>query len=450
MQVKKVLLVDDDPSLLRVLEHQLTQAGFQVVTATDVAGGTTAIETNSFDLVLSDLSMPDGTGLDLLSTVRQLQENVGFIIITAYGTVENALEACRKGADDYLTKPFSREQLLFTIEKTLRMRSIVSENVHLHSELLKKFDFSKITSQSQPMQDVLKLVAKVAGTESTALILGESGTGKELIAQAIHYNSPRRKKAFITVNCPSIPDHLIESELFGHVKGAFTGAMRDHKGKFELAEGGTLFLDEIGDLKHELQAKLLRVLQQREIERVGGEKPIKVDVRIIAATNRKLEKLVRENTFREDLYYRLSVFPHVLPPLRTRKQDIPYLVRHFLKKFALGRNLRIHPDALDLLLHYDWPGNVRELENVIERAAILAENDLIAPENLPKLRPEVEISYIPYQPAKQGDTESLIEMEKKAIITALEKYKGNQTATAKALEIPRHVLIYRMKKFGLS
>jgi transcriptional regulator with GAF, ATPase, and Fis domain len=226
--------------------------------------------------------------------------------------------------------------------------------------------------------------------------------------------------------------------------------MRDHKGKFELAEGGSLFLDEIGDLKHELQAKLLRVLQQREIERVGGEKPVKVDVRIIAATNRNLEKLVHDGTFREDLYYRLSVFPIVLPPLRSRKQDVPHLIQHFLSKSALGRNLRIHPDALDLLLSYDWPGNVRELENVIERAAILAENNYIAPQNLPKLRPEAEISYAAFQPAETKDTVSLMEVEKKAIIAALEKHRGNQTAAAKALKIPRHVLIYRMKKFGLS
>ncbi|MFQ5627913.1 MAG: sigma-54-dependent transcriptional regulator [bacterium] len=450
MQKQKVLLIDDDPSLLRVLDHQLTQAGYQVVTAKNLAEGTKAFENGNFDLVLSDLSMPDGTGIDLLNTVRQLSANVGFIIITAYGTVDNALEACRKGADDYLTKPFSREQLLFTIEKSLRTRSLVSENVQLHSELLKKFNFSAIIARSQPMHEVLKLVAKVAGTESTALILGESGTGKELIAQAIHYNSPRKKKPLITVNCPSIPDHLIESELFGHVKGAFTGAMRDHKGKFELAEGGSLFLDEIGDLKQELQAKLLRVLQQREIERVGGEKPIKVDVRIIAATNRNLEKFVQEGAFREDLYYRLSVFPILLPPLRSRKQDGPHLIQHFLSKSTLGRNLRIHPDALDLLLSYDWPGNVRELENVIERAAILAENNFITPENLPKLRTEAEISYTPYQPANEEDTTSLMEVEKKAIIAALEKTEGNQTAAAKALKIPRHVLIYRMKKLGLS
>lgn len=446
---KKVLLVDDDPSLLRVLEHQLTQAGYTVHPASNLEQAMAAVEAHEFDIVLSDLSLPDGTGIDLLKTVRQISTRVVFIIITAYGTVENALEACRQGADDYLTKPFSREQLLFALEKTLRMRDLEYENIHLQSELLKKFDFSTIIAQSKPMQEVLRMVAKVAKTESTALILGESGTGKEIIARAIHYNSLRKKKPLITVNCPSIPDHLIESELFGHVKGAFTGALKDHKGKFELAEGGTLFLDEIGDLKPALQAKLLRVLQHREIERVGDERMIKVDVRIIAATNRNLVDLVQGGAFREDLYYRLSVFPIMLPPLRERKEDIPFLVRHFLRQVDAGRNLRIQPEALDLLINYDWPGNVRELENVIERAAILAEGDVIAPENLPALQRAREAAEPLSSLRRDGADTSLMALEKNAILAALEKSLGNQTAAAKALGIPRHVLIYRMKKFGI-
>ncbi len=448
MKNRTILLVDDDPSLLRVLQHQLEQADYQVTPAQDVASARSRFEKGAFDLVVSDLSLPDGSGIDLLKSVREQDSKTGFVIITAYGTVENALEACRIGADDYLTKPFSREQLLFTIEKVIRLRNIQAENVELRSELLKNFNFSEIIARSKEMQDVLKMVAKVAVTESTALILGESGTGKELIARAIHFNSPRNQKPFITVNCPSIPDHLIESELFGHVKGAFTGALRDHKGKFELAEGGTLFLDEIGDLKQELQAKLLRVLQQREIERVGGERSIPVDVRIIAATNRNLEELVREGKFREDLYYRLSVFPINLPPLRQRKQDIPHLVRHFLQQSEIGKTLRLQPEALEALLQYDWPGNIRELENVVERAVILAENNTITPDILPMFTAKKE--ELSTKTIALADPGSLMELEKSVIAATLEKYGGNQTAAARALQIPRHVLIYRMKKFGIS
>lgn len=448
MAGQRILLVDDDPSLIRVIEYQLVIAGYDVTTADSLATAMTALQEHEFELVLSDLSLPDGSGLDLLASVRQFAPHLGFIIITAYGTIENALEACHRGADDYLTKPFSQEQLLFTIEKAVRTRTLMQENLQLRSELLKNFDFSTIAAQSTAMHETLKLAAKVASTESTVLITGESGTGKELIARAIHFNSPRRHKPFIIVNCPSIPDHLIESELFGHVKGAFTGAVRDHKGKFELAEGGTLFLDEIGDLKSELQAKLLRVLQQREIERVGGEKTVKIDVRIIAATNRVLEERVRQGAFREDLYYRLSVFPIHLPPLRERKEDIPHIIRQFLARLEGGRTVRLEPEALDALLGYDWPGNVRELENVIERAVILSGGGAIRLEHLPKSLTTKATSG-PSENASSS-TPSLQELEKKAILDALAKHGGNQTAAARALKIPRHVLLYRLKKFGIT
>lgn len=447
---RKLLLIDDDPSLLRVLEHQLSQAGYEVKTAENLAGAKQSFLEQTFDVVVTDLALPDGSGIDLLKFIRQTNTQVVIIIITAYGTIDNALEACRQGADDYVTKPFSREQLLFALEKALRTRQIEHENVQLRSELLKNYDFSNIVARSQPMQDLLKMVARVAETESTVLILGESGTGKELIARAIHYNSPRKNGPLVVVNCPSIPDNLLESELFGHVKGAYTGATRDRKGKFEQAEGGTIFLDEIGDLKPELQAKLLRVLQERVIERIGGEKTIEVDVRIVAATNQNLEKLVQEGIFREDLYYRLSVFPIRIPPLRERKQDIPHLVKHFLNKLGPERRYQVTPEAMEILMAYDWPGNVRELENVIERASILSEDGVIGPDILPAhvlqgehsdLRPHIESS--------EG-LHSLAEIEKEAILRALEKSHGNQTAAAKMLGIPRHVLIYRMKKFGIS
>ena len=452
MQKEKrtLLLVDDDPSLLRVLEHQLSQAGFEVQAVDSVKTAQQQLDARQFDVVVSDLSLPDGSGLDLLQSVRQMGPSTVFVIITAYGTVENALEACRQGADDYVTKPFSREQLMFTIEKALRTRMLEKENVHLRSELIKGYDFSNIVARSPAMHDVLKLVGRVAETESTVLILGESGTGKELIARALHYNSPRKRGPLITVNCPSIPDNLLESELFGHVRGAYTGATRDRKGKFELAEGGTIFLDEIGDLKPELQAKLLRVLQERQIERIGAEKQIKVDVRIVAATNRNLFELVQQGAFREDLYYRLAVFPIQLPPLRKRRKDIPHLVQHFLKKLAPEQTVRVTPEAMDLLQAYDWPGNVRELENAIERAFILADNQVIDAPVLPASITAPPQRSVIHGGADGGDPETLMQIETQAILNALQKANGNQTAAAKLLGIPRHVLIYRMKKLSIG
>ncbi len=447
---KQLLLVDDDPSLLRVVEHQLRQAGYEVATAENLAQARERFVEKNYDAVVCDLALPDGSGIDFLKFVRQQSLDVIFIIITAYGTIDNALEACRQGADDYLAKPFGREQLLFTLEKAIRTRQLEFENIQLRSELLKDYDFSSIIARSQPMQDVLKMVARVVETEATVLILGESGTGKELIARAIHYNSSRKNGPLVVVNCPSIPDNLLESELFGHVKGAFTGATRDRRGKFEQANGGTIFLDEIGDLKPELQAKLLRVLQERVIERVGGDRPIEVDVRILAATNRDLEKLVHDGVFREDLYYRLSVFPIRIPPLRERKEDIPHLAQFFLQKFGGGKRMRITPEAMDALMAYDWPGNVRELENVMERATILADDGVIRPDVLPAH----VIHGHKNPPSASGDGDdavhSLAEIEKEAIMNALNKCHGNQTAAAKMLGIPRHVLIYRMKKLGIS
>ncbi len=447
---KQLLLVDDDPSLLRVLEHQLSQAGYSVTTAENLQRARQRFVEKSFDAVVCDLALPDGSGIDFLKFVRQQSLDVIFIIITAYGTIDNALEACRQGADDYVAKPFGREQLLFTLEKALRTRQLETENIQLRSELLKNYDFSAIIARSQPMQEVLKMVARVVETEATVLILGESGTGKELIARAIHYNSGRKNGPLVVVNCPSIPDNLLESELFGHVKGAFTGATRDRRGKFEQANGGTIFLDEIGDLKPELQAKLLRVLQERVIERVGGDRPIEVDVRILAATNRNLEKLVQEGVFREDLYYRLSVFPIRIPPLRERREDIPHLAQYFLNKFGSSKRMRISPEAMDALMAYDWPGNVRELENVMERATILADGGVIGLDVLPAHVVHGRKAEPGASDGGTGDVHSLAEIEKEAILNALNKCHGNQTAAAKMLGIPRHVLIYRMKKLGIS
>jgi len=448
-QFNKILLVDDDENLNKVLSFQLSQMGFDITTATDGPSGLSLFKRGSFDIVITDLQLPGMTGMELLTSIRRLDKNVIILIITAYGTVENAIEASRLGADDYLTKPFGKETLRFILEKAIQLRKLKAENIQLRNELYQKYDFGNLIGRSAIMEDVLKLTGKVAESDVTVLIQGESGTGKELIARAIHYNSPRKDKSFITVNCPSIPENLMESELFGHVRGAFTGALKDRKGKFQLAEQGTIFLDEIGDLKADLQARLLRVLQEKEIEKVGDSTPIKVDARIVAATNKKLETLVQQERFREDLYYRLNVVTIPIPPLRDRKDDIPFLVDHFLKKYGKEQAYDISSEALDLIMQYDWPGNVRELENTIERAIVISREKTIGIEVLQPISRNLKQKIA--LPTEIGEIENLSfsEIERRAIINALNKTKGNQTKAAKLLDIPRHVLLYRMKKLGV-
>jgi len=445
----KILLVDDDENLNKVISFQLNQMGFDVTTATDGESGLNRFKQGSFDMLITDLQLPGMSGMELLTSIRRLDKNVIILIITAFGTVENAIEASRLGADDYLTKPFGKETLRFVIEKAIQLRKLQAENIQLRSELYQKYDFSNLIGKSAVMEDVFKLTARVAESDATVLIQGESGTGKELVARAIHYNSPRKEKPFITVNCPSIPDNLMESELFGHVKGAFTGAIKDRKGKFQLADQGTIFLDEIGDLKADLQARLLRVLQEKEFERVGDSSPIKVDVRVVAATNKNIETLVQEGKFREDLFYRLNVVTIIVPPLRERKDDIPFLVDHFIQKYSKGKTYTITDEALDLIAQYDWPGNVRELENTIERAIVISSEPVITPELLQPISKNIKKKVA--LPAEIGESENLTleEIERRTIINAMNKTKGNQTKAAKLLDIPRHVLIYRMKKLGV-
>ncbi len=446
----KVLLIDDDINLCKVLAYQLEKNGFIVRTANNGNVGMKLFNKESFDIVITDIQMPDISGIDVLRKIRAINDQVIVIIITAHGSVDNAIEACRLGADDYLAKPFGQEQLLFIIEKAVQLHQLQEENALLKQEVTGKYKFENMIANSARMQEVLKLTTLVAKSNATVLITGESGTGKELIARAIHYNSPRKAKPLITVNCPSIPENLIESELFGHVKGAFTGAIKDRKGQFEQADGGSIFLDEIGDLRENLQAKLLRVLQEHEFQRIGDSKTIKVDVRIIAATNRDLEQLLKEKKFREDLYYRLSVVPIKIAPLRERKEEIPFLVDFFINRYGVGNKFKISGEALKSLQDYEWPGNVRELENIIERILALATNSEITVANIPD-----HISGRFHEPS--GTTFNIPEegialeaLERMVIKEILQRTGGNRSKTARMLQIPRHVLLYRLKKFGLE
>lgn len=446
----QVLLIDDDKNLNKVLAHQLRGTNFGVYCALSGKEGLQMLQENDLDLVLLDIRLPDISGIDVLKQIRKSHPVLPVIMITAYGSVENVLEACRLGADDYITKPFGLEQLRFVIEKVTRLRKLERENLKLHNALEERYDFCNMVVKSPEMAVIMKQAVKVAASDTTVLILGESGTGKELLARTVHFNSKRKDKPFITVNCPSIPDHLMESELFGHVKGAFTGAFRNRKGKFQLADGGTIFLDEIAELKENLQAKLLRVLQDHHIERIGGSEKIKVNIRVIAATNKNLKKMIRESKFREDLYYRLNVVPLKLPPLRERKEEIPYLVDFFIKRYGKVRPYKISSEFFAALQNYDWPGNVRELENVVERAVVLSANNRLAFQDLPvpircyQKKLAVDMTAL----TEQGI--SLQELEQTAIMKALSCAGGNQSRAARILKIPRHVLVYRIKKFGLS
>lgn len=447
MKEVRVLLIDDDESLARVLEHQLTSEGFTVTTSTDGHDALKAFGRGHYDVVVSDIQMPGLSGMDVLKRVKETSEDTVVILITAYGTIKNAVEAVHMGAADYLTKPFEKEEVTLVINRSLRARDLENENTELRGQLADRFSFDGIIGRSSKLDDVFRVVSKVAPTDTTVLLLGESGTGKELLARAIHYASGRRDRAFVTVNCSAIPENLMESELFGHVKGAFTGAIKDKPGKLQLADGGTVFLDEIGDLRPELQGKLLRALQEMEFERVGGTETLNVDIRVISATNKDLSDAVSKGTFREDLYYRLSVVPITIPPLRDRKDDVPLLVDHFLKKFAVERRMRISREALDVLITYDWPGNVRELENVIERAVVLAEGDVIGEGDLPDF---VRLTEERDSSDRAPEEATLDDVQKAAIISALTREGWNQTKAARRLNIPRHVLIYRMKKLGIQ
>ena len=444
----KILIIDDDSSLRRVLEYNLQQEGYDVTTAADGESGLKLFVEQSPAIVITDLKMPGMGGFQLLSAVKERSPSTVVIVLTAFGAIDTAVEAMKLGAFDYLTKPFNREELKLTVRKGLQLRGLSEENRLLKEELSGRAEFHSIVGTSRAMEGVFSVVRKVADTEATVLITGESGTGKELVARAIHTGSSRRGAPFVAVNCAAIPKDLLESELFGHVKGAFTGAIRDKEGKFQLAEGGTIFLDEVGDLPVELQPKLLRVLQERVVEPVGGTSGQRIDVRVVAATNANLEKWIAEGRFREDLYYRLCVIPLELPPLRDRPEDVALLVRYFCSKYAAPA-ATFSKQALERLQSYAWPGNVRELENTVERLLIMRESDLIGVDELPDKISVVAAETPGGVLRLPADGYSLEQLEMEAVQEALARCDWNQTRAARFLRIPRHTLIYRMEKYNI-
>ncbi|MDF1579902.1 MAG: sigma-54 dependent transcriptional regulator [Desulfuromonadales bacterium] len=449
VQSGPVLIVDDDDSLRRVMEYTLTEAGYRILTAADGEQGLDLFHSVYPAVVITDLQMPRKSGYDVLKEIKKTRPETLVVVITAYGTVDKAVEAMKLGAYDFLTKPFSQDELRLVIANASAFCAMRDENRKLKEKLATRIDFSRIVGTSTAMREVFDVVRRVASSEATVLISGESGTGKELVAAALHHGSERAAEAFIPVNCAAIPAELLESELFGHVKGAFTGAIRDRPGKFELANGGTLFLDEVGELPLVLQPKLLRAIQEREITPVGGMAR-KVDVRLIAATNRDLATACAEGDFREDLYYRLAVIPLHLPPLRERRDDIPLLVRHFFDKHAKGVTVSISDDALAELCAANWPGNVRELENTIERLLIMRRSDRIERADLSGSRAQSRHKTASTVLNLPDDGFSLEELEKMAVLEALRRNHWNQTRAADFLRIPRHTLIYRIEKYALK
>jgi DNA-binding NtrC family response regulator len=452
LQRIRILVVDDDESLRRVTEVQLQQAGYQVFTAASGQEALALLQERPVELVITDLKMPGMSGVELLKRIRADYPEPVVILVTAFGTIETAVEAMRAGAYDYVTKPVRIDELKLTIRRALEHVQLQQEVQALRTSLDSKYGFENILGRSAVLLSVLDMASRAAQTSSTVLIRGETGTGKELLAKAIHFNSPRRESAFVTINCGAIPKDLLESELFGHVKGSFTGAIAHKKGRAETADGGTLFLDEIGEMPVELQVKLLRLLQQGEIEKVGAAETTKVDVRIIAATHRNLQAMIEDGTFREDLYYRLAVIPLDLPPLRERPDDIAELVEHFFLKAKEkhGRQDLILPTSLlPQFSAYRWPGNIRELENIIERLVVLTRGNEITANDLPEFlrRERAVLEELRLDLPPQGI--SMDGVEKELILRALQKFDWNQSQAARYLDLSRKTLIYRMEKYNL-
>jgi DNA-binding NtrC family response regulator len=451
---ERILVVDDEEQMRDLLAKVLERKGYQVSVSGDGAEALALLEKEPADLVVTDVRMPGLNGMEALRAIKELNPEIVVIIMTAFGSIDQAVQAVKEGAYDYINKPFKIDEILLTIEKALEERHLRHEVSTLRQELRTRYHFENLIGKSRAMQEIFGLIEQVAGSRSTVMVYGKSGTGKELVAKAIHYNSPRSTKAFVAVNCAAIPAELLESELFGHEKGAFTGAIATKVGKFELATGGTLFLDEIGHMRLDLQAKILRALQEREIERVGGTRTIKIDVRVLAATNRDLKKGIEEGTFREDLYYRLNVVPITLPPLRQRREDIPLLVEHFITKYnrEFVRKVKgFSAGATAALYQYDWPGNVRELENVIERAVALAQSETISLRELP-----LEISILggdvieDIQKAGLTLREARSHFERQYILNILERVQWNQTEAARVLGLHRNTLAWKLQRLRID
>jgi two-component system response regulator PilR (NtrC family) len=455
----RILVVDDEESIREFLDIMLRKEGYDVTTVEDGAKAIDILKKKSFDLIISDLQMPNVTGMELLKYVKDNYPDLLFMMITAFGTTENAVEAMKMGAYDYLTKPFKIDEVRINLANALKSKNLEVENRTLKKELVKENSFQNIIGNSEPMHRIFDLVKRVSQAPTNVLITGESGTGKEVVAKAIHYNGPLKDRPFVTVNCGAIPENLMESEMFGHKKGSFTGAVVDKSGLFEVADGGTLFLDEVGELPLSIQVKLLRAIQERIIRRVGATEDIKIEVRIIAATNRDLEKMVQDGGFRQDLYYRLNVINILTPPLRDRRDDIPLLATFFLKKYndRLNKGITsISKEAMDTLKRYDYPGNVRELENIIERTVALEAGATILPESLPPIvntpngKKLVSTQDIIIGPEGIEIDKIMGQIEKELLIKAIHAADGTKKKAAKLLNITFRSMRYRVEKYGLG
>jgi len=450
MERAGVLIIEDDGQLAEVLARFLRRQGFDVETAPDARTAMEKVCARAFDIVLSDIRLPDRSGIDLLQEIKRAVPQTIVLMMTAFSSIESAVEAVRLGADDYLSKPLQLEDVRMRIERALERRRLQARVADLQQQLAERYRFGNIIGKSKPMQELFRILERVARSSATVLIVGRTGTGKELVARAIHYNSPRANGPFVDINCGALPADLLESELFGHVRGAFTGATESRPGLFEAAHGGTLFLDEVDALKPDLQVKLLRALQEKVVRRVGGRENISVDVRIIAATNRDLEEAVRRGEFREDLYYRLNVVTISLPELRERREDIPLLVEHFLTRYAAQNGepvRRFSPEAMRLLMSYSWPGNVRELQNAVEYALTMSSAPILTIRDLP---PHISgIAPLERSALPEREPRTLAEVEKRHILRVLEEVGGNHAKAAEILGIDRRTLYRKLQKYGV-
>ncbi len=459
MSQLRVLVVDDDPAVRDVLQEVLMQREYSVSTAEDGAAAIQAVKDSVVHIVITDFQLPDIDGLEIIDRLSKFDAKIIPIMMTGFGTIETAVRAMKSGAFDFITKPFDLEAVAVVVRKAAEFLRLRQENHLLRKAVRDQYRLEQLVGASEPIQQVMEFVRKVADSDSTVMIQGESGTGKELVARMLHFNSLRKDRPLVPVNCGAIPENLLESELFGHEKGAFTGATHARMGRFELANGGTIFLDEIGEMSLPLQVKLLRVLQEREFERVGGNRTIHVDVRIVAATNQDVETLVEEKRFRKDLFYRLNVIPIVIPPLRERRSDIPLLIDHFLARFNRAKHTEIAglvPDALHLLTEYDWPGNIRELENMIERLVVLKKRGVLSIEDLPEKIcrrspvPEVKEQFFRFNEDGINLSREVEQYEKHLIMEALRKANGVTSRAAQLLHLNRTTLVEKLKRKGVD